>query len=143
MEEGRIVQYGTPEDIILNPANDYVARFVAHMNPLNVMKASSLMTPIAHALPDLGTLELTLDKHMHLIEVRFGSANLTPVNSADLSPEKPPEANHIVIASTETGMREIIDFRHTTGQPVLLADNGKIIGIIGDKEIYRGILRKD
>ncbi len=143
MEEGRIVQYGTPEDIILNPANDYVARFVAHMNPLNVMKASSLMTPIAQALPDLGTLELTMDKHMRLSEVRLGRANLTPINAADLSPESPAEANLIVIASTETGMREIIDFRHTTGQPVLLADDGKIIGIIGDNEIYRGILRKE
>ncbi len=143
MEEGRIVQYGTPEDIILNPANDYVARFVAHMNPLNVMKASSLMTPIAQALPDLGTLELTLDKHMHLSEVRFGSAKLTPVNAADLNAENPAEASNIVIASTDTGMREIIEFRHATGQPVLLADDGKIIGIIGDNEIYRGILRKD
>jgi glycine betaine/proline transport system ATP-binding protein len=143
MEDGRIVQYGTPEDIILNPANDYVARFVAHMNPLNVMRASSLMTPIAQALPDLGTLELTMDKQMRLSEVRYGSAKLTPVNAADLNPENPAEANHIVIASTETGMREIIEFRHATGQPVLLADDGKIIGIIGDNEIYRGILRKD
>ena len=112
MEEGRIVQYGTPEDIILNPANDYVARFVAHMNPLNVMKASSLMTPIAQALPDLGTLELTLDKHMHLSEVRFGSANLTPIKATQTSElrNSPAEANQIVIASTETGMREIIEF---------------------------------
>ena len=37
MEAGRIVQYGEPEDIVLNPANDYVADFVAHMNPLNVL----------------------------------------------------------------------------------------------------------
>ena len=26
MEGGRIVQSGTPEDIVLQPANDYVAR---------------------------------------------------------------------------------------------------------------------
>ena len=46
MEAGRIVQYGEPEDIVLNPANDYVADFVAHMNPLNVLTGTSLMTPV-------------------------------------------------------------------------------------------------
>ena len=37
MEGGRIVQAGEPEDIVLNPANDYVADFVANVNPLNVL----------------------------------------------------------------------------------------------------------
>ena len=36
MEGGRIVQLGTPRDIFTNPANGYVADFVAHMNPLGV-----------------------------------------------------------------------------------------------------------
>ena len=47
MEGGRIVQYGEPEDIVLNPASDYVEDFVAHMNPLNVLTGGSLMTPLA------------------------------------------------------------------------------------------------
>ena len=47
MESGRIVQYGQPEDIVLNPSNSYVADFVAHMNPLNVLRGASLMTPVA------------------------------------------------------------------------------------------------
>src|SRR3546814_6271602 len=41
---GHIVQYGKPEAIVLNPANEYVAEFVAHMNPLNVLRGGSLMT---------------------------------------------------------------------------------------------------
>ena len=39
MEGGRIVQCGTPQEIFSNPANDYVADFVAHMNPLGVLRA--------------------------------------------------------------------------------------------------------
>ena len=39
MEGGRIVQTGTPEDIVLRPANAYVADFVAHLNPLSVLTA--------------------------------------------------------------------------------------------------------
>ncbi len=44
MEGGRIVQCGTPRDIFTDPANDYVADFVAHMNPLGVLTARDVMT---------------------------------------------------------------------------------------------------
>ena len=45
MEGGRIVQCGTPQDIFSNPVNDYVADFVAHMNPLGVLRAEDVMEP--------------------------------------------------------------------------------------------------
>lgn len=45
MEGGRIVQCGTPQDIFTSPATDYVADFVAHMNPLGVLCARDVMTP--------------------------------------------------------------------------------------------------
>ncbi len=44
MEGGRIVQSGRPEDIVLRPANGYVADFVAHLNPLSVLTAADAMT---------------------------------------------------------------------------------------------------
>ncbi len=43
MEGGRIVQCGTPRDIFTNPVNEYVADFVAHMNPLGVLTARDVM----------------------------------------------------------------------------------------------------
>jgi len=46
MEGGRIVQVGTAQDIVLRPADDYVADFVAHMNPLNVLTAENVMKPV-------------------------------------------------------------------------------------------------
>ncbi|WP_425098115.1 choline ABC transporter ATP-binding protein [Tropicibacter sp. S64] len=45
MEGGRIVQLGTPRDIFSNPASDYVAEFVANMNPLGVLTARDVMVP--------------------------------------------------------------------------------------------------
>jgi glycine betaine/proline transport system ATP-binding protein len=45
MEGGRIVQCGTAREIIANPVSDYVADFVAHMNPLGVLRASDIMEP--------------------------------------------------------------------------------------------------
>ncbi len=47
MEGGRIVQLGTPRDIFSNPVNDYVADFVAHMNPLGVLTASDAMVALS------------------------------------------------------------------------------------------------
>jgi glycine betaine/proline transport system ATP-binding protein len=46
MEGGRIVQCGTPREIFSNPANDYVAEFVANMNPLGVLTARDVMQPV-------------------------------------------------------------------------------------------------
>ncbi|NNJ68441.1 MAG: choline ABC transporter ATP-binding protein, partial [Boseongicola sp.] len=46
MEGGRIVQWGTPREIYSEPSNDYVADFVAHMNPLGVLCARDVMEPI-------------------------------------------------------------------------------------------------
>ena len=43
MEGGRIVQTGRPEEIVLSPANEYVADFVAHLNPLSVLRAADVM----------------------------------------------------------------------------------------------------
>jgi glycine betaine/proline transport system ATP-binding protein len=43
MEGGRIVQCGTPRDIFSAPASDYVAEFVANMNPLGVLTARDVM----------------------------------------------------------------------------------------------------
>ncbi len=52
MEGGRIVQCGTPQDIYSAPANDYVADFVAHMNPLGVLCARDVMEPLTTATTD-------------------------------------------------------------------------------------------
>ena len=49
MEGGRIVQCGTPRDIFTHPVNDYVADFVAHMNPLGVLTARDVMKEGASA----------------------------------------------------------------------------------------------
>ena len=45
MEGGRVVQSGAPRAIFSQPANDYVADFVTHMNPLAVLCAEDMMQP--------------------------------------------------------------------------------------------------
>ena len=43
---GRLVQVGRPEDIILNPADDYVKAFVKDVNRSKVLRAKTVMTKI-------------------------------------------------------------------------------------------------
>lgn len=54
MEGGRIVQVGTAREIIANPISDYVADFVAHMNPLSVLTAHDVMVPGTGNGPQVG-----------------------------------------------------------------------------------------
>ena len=73
MEGGRIVQTGTPREIFTAPVNEYVADFVAHMNPLGVLTARDVMTngagtgpavdaetPLRDILPRIGQAALNV-----------------------------------------------------------------------------------
>ena len=46
LNAGRLVQVGRPEDIILNPADDYVKAFVKDVNRSKVLRAKTVMTKI-------------------------------------------------------------------------------------------------
>ena len=46
MKDGRIVQIGTPEDIVTKPADDYVRDFVEGISKLKLVFAHSIMVPI-------------------------------------------------------------------------------------------------
>ena len=46
MKDGVIVQIGTAEDIVMNPADDYVREFVQGISKLKLVKAHSIMEPL-------------------------------------------------------------------------------------------------
>lgn len=43
MKDGEVVQVGTSEEILSDPANDYVERFVEHVDRTKILTASSIM----------------------------------------------------------------------------------------------------
>ncbi|MGV8897045.1 MAG: quaternary amine ABC transporter ATP-binding protein [Rhodoglobus sp.] len=45
MRDGRVVQVGTPEEILTDPANDYVEQFVQDVDRARVLTAASVMEP--------------------------------------------------------------------------------------------------
>jgi glycine betaine/proline transport system ATP-binding protein len=150
MDGGRIVQYGEPEEIVLNPANAYVAEFVAHMNPLNVLRGASLMTPVEDLKREEG--DIVLDARGHF-RVHLGADGAPESATCDGEPARivqTDEATDIlaldqdVLAAAPAAMKmkRAIEIRHHTGWPILLMDGGKLVGVVGDQEIYSGILRQ-
>ena len=47
MKDGVLVQIGTPEEIVMNPADDYVREFTQGISRLKLVKAHSIMQPIS------------------------------------------------------------------------------------------------
>lgn len=77
MKDGRIVQIGTAEEIVMNPADDYVREFVQGISKLKLVKAHSIMGPLDAAPGPLGDApradeDVDLD---HLIDLSAETAS--------------------------------------------------------------------
>jgi glycine betaine/proline transport system ATP-binding protein len=48
----------------------------------------------------------------------------------------------LITAPCDMSMRVAIELRQATGHPVALVEDGKLVGVCGDEEIYAGILRQ-
>lgn len=46
MKNGEIIQIATPEDLILNPADDYVKEFTKHVSRAKILSVKSVMSPV-------------------------------------------------------------------------------------------------
>jgi glycine betaine/proline transport system ATP-binding protein len=153
MEAGRVVQFGVPEDIILNPVNDYVRQFVASMNPLTVLKGGTLMRPASDLARESGSTMIQLDragkcrcrldpqgKPVDLL-VNGKPGELLPY-ATELALERLGD-NVMVCGTPVTPMRAAVVVRQQTKRPmVLLGDNGELLGVVGEHELYRGMLRQ-
>lgn len=56
MRDGRVIQIGTPEEIVMNPIDDYVSEFVAGISRLKVVRAHAVMQPLAQFESTHGTV---------------------------------------------------------------------------------------
>ncbi len=150
MESARIIQHGEPEQIVLNPINAYVEDFVAHTNPLNVLRGRSLMTDINQLgrqgdllvlNPSDDTCVSTNPSGKVMTASRRGqSLPLHQWRTGDAVDQLPPGT--LVMAPPDISMRQAIEIRYRTGHPVLLNDDGNLIGILSDSNFYHALLGK-
>ncbi len=160
MESARIIQVGRPEEIITKPATDYVRQFVANVNPLNVMRAGTLMRPLAALAraadaPDVvlldaeGVCRCRIDGEgrplAFLIDgVACRAQPATAEGGAPPNPASSGDAAHTLFTGTpETSMRVAIEVCHRSGRPMPILDrDGRLVGALGTAELIAGMLRR-
>jgi glycine betaine/proline transport system ATP-binding protein len=147
MEGGRIVQFGTPEDILLRPANAYVTEFVKHVNPLNVLRGGAIMRPVASLAREGNIVRLGPELHLELDDrgcpVR-ATWNGTDHAITHCPPETSPDGSGaFVTTGADVKLRAAISLKRQTPHPILLIDQlGRLAGLCGDEEIYLALLRR-
>ena len=114
MEGGRIIQTGTAQEIIQNPATDYVAEFVAHMNPLAVLRASEVVRP---------------------------SNPRRPKTALDLGDPKIKKGT-VVVVPAATSLDVLMKTLLKTGKPVLVEEEGTPLGTITLEDIATALTKK-
>jgi len=146
LQNGRIIQTGTAEDIVLAPADDYVAEFVRHMNPLDVLTGAMIMYGRADMAAADGSLWLDERRRYRLstgasdetLEVHVdGVLHALERISDDGAAARAGRGVAVVPASFS--LQSIIQLRQATGHPVLLQDGGRIVGVCGETEIIRAL----
>lgn len=150
MESAKIIQHGKPEEIVLNPETAYVEAFVAHTNPLNVLRGQSLMTSIDTLRRDGDNLVLNEQDNSSIVlnddgrvtsATSYGrSLQLTHWQEGECIDSL--ERDAMVIADADIPMKRAVEITYRTGNPVLLEQAGALVGVLSDKELYHALLGK-
>jgi glycine betaine/proline transport system ATP-binding protein len=137
MESGRIVQHGAPQEIVLKPASDYVRDFVAHMNPLNVLRAQEVMVPFASLKRSQGNGAAEIGEALTLTATGEGRREGEAVPVVALADVDRAPHRAIIAVAPETPLRALIDARLKHIGPFIIRENGSIAGLIRDEELFR------
>lgn len=144
MRDGAIVQIGTAEDILTNPANDYVASFIEDVDRTRVIIASSIMRqPRETISPNDGpNVALRKMKEAQLSECLVVSSDrkvLGVVSDSDLARLSGERASSIdpVInrdfpsSSPDAPIADLYPMAAATTTPIVItAEDGKMLGIV-------------
>ncbi|EKA6053009.1 choline ABC transporter ATP-binding protein [Vibrio parahaemolyticus] len=145
MESGKLIQHGKPEQIILAPETDYVADFVAHTNPLNVLKGRSLMKSSDALVREEERVLICPDKEIWVTQESKGLSLSDSEQSliqwvSESSNLDDVESNSVVQVSPNISMREAIELKQRSNQPLLLVEDDKLVGVLSDHELYDALL---
>lgn len=152
MEGGRIVQTGTPEEIVVKPANDYVRDFIANVNPLSVLTAWNVMRTKSE-LESAGKGWLWLDRRQ-TTRFKVDKDGLVSAAERDGKPavwvsatdveQQPEESAQVFWATPETPLKTVMLAMHRshTAPVALFDDASRFVGSIGVRDVLQAVLRK-
>jgi len=157
MKDGVIVQIGSPEEILKNPANDYVREFVQGVNRAKVVTAGSIMKPTDTIVYSKDGARVAIrkmkeasissvfvvDKQRKLkgIITIEDTTELIKSNKDDLSEILDENVN---VVSPDTLIEDLIPLFMNSKYPVVVADEEqKILGIIFKASVLAGIMGEE
>lgn len=161
MEGGRVVQIGTPEDIIVNPKTDYVANFVEHADPTGVITAFTVAVPLHsdtllaranaglrhYQHPGVPAVEFIVDDTNMLQNVISDGAPIVPRRLEDVLDGDPPAVRArdlVLVVPHDATLRDILKGRNYSRLPMIVqTDDGSVHGIVSERELIQGILDKN
>ncbi|XID94045.1 glycine betaine/L-proline ABC transporter ATP-binding protein [Paenibacillaceae bacterium WGS1546] len=142
MRDGSIVQIGTPEEIMINPANKFVARFVEDVDLSKVLTASHVMRRPETIGPDRGprvALQLMRDSGVSNLYLVDKTRRLIGAISAEDASEAVKTGKSLVeiavrdvpVFRPDQHLNELFDVVSNTRIPAaVVGDDGKLLGII-------------
>jgi glycine betaine/proline transport system ATP-binding protein len=150
LQNGRIVQTGAAQDIVMRPADAYVEEFVRHMNPLNVLTGAMIMNRLqdmtAHEsgpwLDDRRRYRLVLSAAQEPLELRLDGEPRPLVHiepGAEPGSQAAAEHGGIAIIPASSSLQEIIQLHQATGHPVVLTEERRVLGACGEREILKAL----
>ena len=146
LEGGRIVQSGTAEDIVVRPANDYVAEFVTHMNPLSVLTGMMVMRNRDQMARQEDSLwldeerryQLFMDEKEGPVSIKVDGQNYPLAMVAEGQGWEDGRPG-LAVTPASTSLSAIIKLRNATGHPVLLVQDSRVTGVCDECEIIRAL----
>ncbi len=130
MQNGRIIQSGAAEDIVLRPATEYVAEFVRHMNPLSVLTGETIMRRLNELPSQDGLFSLDSDNRIRLgLNADDGIASFQ-IDGKSCDP---------TTVAAETPLSQIIRLCQTGPRPLLVTAGGRVVGVAAEAEILKAL----
>jgi glycine betaine/proline transport system ATP-binding protein len=152
LDGGRIVQYGTPEEIVLSPANDYVRDFVANVNPLSVLTAYNVMRDMRDLqrfgedwvwLDPRRATRFRLDAERRVIEVVHEDRPATWVTCEEADAPKPADVVEVYWSRTTTPLKTLMYAMHRNVASVaVFDDDDRFVGAVGVADVLQAVVRR-
>ncbi|MBS9721118.1 choline ABC transporter ATP-binding protein [Tianweitania sp. BSSL-BM11] len=153
MEGGRIVQTGAPEEIVLNPADDYVREFIANVNPLSVLTAWNVMRDKRDLADAGGDGWLWLDRRETtrfkvdpdgLVAAAERNGHPALWTSCDDNETLPPDAPRVYWAKPGTSLKTVMRAmqRSHTAPVALFDEQSRFVGAIGIQDVLHAMVRR-
>ncbi|QGT99033.1 Glycine betaine ABC transporter, ATP-binding protein OtaA [Candidatus Syntrophocurvum alkaliphilum] len=153
MKDGKIVQMGLPEDILLSPATEYVARFVENVNRSKALNASSVMVKPRSVIGSKDgprTALRVMEKNgISSVFVTDRKGKLEGFITADAAYEAAEQGaktldsfieKDVPVTDLETPLSELLDVLAHTKIPVAVVDEEKNLkGILVRGSVIAGI----